>query len=300
MHTDIIFPNITSTLQITGCHFGKKPPGWDYPKHHHHLYEIICCLEGEARLVVNGERLQLFPGDWLFLRAGARHEIRNHSEEDNFFSFFNIHFDIDDPEIRKSLSSSEYVALTASAAAATRLPDYAAEVERMMQERLQHSPLQTAETEKRLQLAPDQQIALQAYILLIIQEIMLLQASGRVHIPQGTLEDTTIHEADTAHLIEERLRCLINAEGSIAQIADELNMSRSQCTKIFTKIYAVSPRRYLTQLKLSLAKQLLVSTNRTVEEIAGELGFHSASHFSRQFRRGTGMSPNQFRPRHKI
>jgi hypothetical protein len=55
-------------------------------------------------------------------------------------------------------------------------------------------------------------------------------------------------------------------------------------------------RKYLTQLKLGLAKQLLVSTNRTVEDIAGELGFHSASHFSRQFRRGTGMSPNQFRP----
>jgi AraC family transcriptional regulator len=240
MHTDIIFPNITSTLQITGCHFGKKPPGWDYPKHHHHLYEILYCQKGEAQLVVNGEELLLFPGDWLFLRAGARHELRNHSDVDDSFSFFNIHFDIDDPEIRRNLSTSGHTLLSASVTAATKLPDYASEIERMMHQRLLQSPLRAAETERRLHLAPDQKVALQAYILLIIQEIILLQASEQSLVPKRT-PDTTIHEADTAHLIEEQLRRLITTDGSIAQIAEALNMSRSQCTKVFTKIYAISP-----------------------------------------------------------
>lgn len=297
MYLDVIFPNITSTLQITGCHFGKKPPGWDYPKHHHHLYEVLYCQEGEARLLINGDAIALCPGDWLFMRAGARHEIENRSKDEGCFFFFNIHFDIDDHEMRKCLSRSEYTVLSASVTASTKLPFYVAEIEQKMYQSLLHLPLTASGTERRLSLTSAQKVALQAYILLIIHEIILLQTEEKKSGLEVT-PDTTIYEADTAHLIEERLERLVSTDGSISQIADELNMSRSQCTKVFTKIYGISPRKYLTHLKLNIAKQLLVSTNRTVEDIADELGFHSVSHFSRQFRRGTGMSPNQFRPRH--
>ncbi|GGF66766.1 AraC family transcriptional regulator [Paenibacillus albidus] len=297
MVPDIIFPNITSTLQITGCHFGEKPPGWSYPKHHHHLYEVLYCQAGEARLLINSDELRLCPGDWLLIRAGARHEIVNRTIDEGCFSFFNIHFDIDDHEMRKSLSRSEYSFLPAQVAAATNLPSHVAEIELKMHQNLQESSLSPLEAETRLSLTPAQKTSLQAYILLIIHEIILLQPEAGDSVPEVT-QDTTIRKADTAHLIEERLKHLISAEGSIAELAGELNMSRSQCSKIFKKVYGVSPRQYLTQLKLNLAKQLLVSTNNTVEDIADELGFHSVSHFSRQFRRGTGLSPNQFRPRH--
>ncbi|MGG1878774.1 AraC family transcriptional regulator [Paenibacillus cisolokensis] len=299
MYPDIIFPDMTSTLQITGCHFGNKPAGWHYPKHHHHLYEVLHCQEGEAGLVINRAELTLHAGEWLLIRAGVRHEIRNGSPKGSF-SFFNIHFDIDDVDMRRSLSRTDYSLLQASVAATTKLPSYIQAIESQMHRSLdpERSSPSSSPTERRLTLTPVQKINLQAHILLIIQEIISLEQADSAE--QRTLAPVTIHAADTAHLIEEQLRRLVSADGSIAQIADELNMSRSQFSKIFKQIYGVSPRQYVTDMKLNLAKQLLVSTNRTIEDIADELGYHSASHFSRQFRRGTGLSPNQFRPRHRI
>jgi AraC-like DNA-binding protein len=75
-------------------------------------------------------------------------------------------------------------------------------------------------------------------------------------------------------------------------------MSRNRCTKIFTQVYGISPRQYVSELKLKQAKELLVLTDVTVEEIARRLGFSSVHHFSRQFHRWTGKPPSHFRPKH--
>ncbi|MEW4430998.1 AraC family transcriptional regulator [Paenibacillus pabuli] len=307
MDTDVIFPNMTSTLQVTGCHFGRKSPGWVYPKHHHHLYEVLYCQSGEGRMLIGADEILLGPGDWFFIRAGARHQMENaHTNESTGdmepihhlrFDFFNIHFDIDDSELRRTLSQQEYRLIPHSKAAATELPAYVAKIEREMQHNLSSTSLSAPNgTETRITLTSVQKMALQAYILLIIQEIILLQSGEADSIPDA-IPEVTMHKADTAHRIEEQLQTIISSEGSITQMAEELNLSRSQCTKIFKEIYGISPRQYVTEKKLNHAKQLLVSTNKTIEDIADELGYHSVSHFSRQFRRGTGLSPNQFRPR---
>ncbi len=298
MHADILFPNITSTLQITGCHFAVKPAGWTYPKHHHHLYELMYGLSGEGKLSVGGEDVRLRAGSWLLLKAGVRHDVSNASEGEDVFSFFNIHFDIDDSEMRRRLSASDYALFPDGPSdSSARLRSHVGEIERIMEHSLLHSSNETAGTEKRLTLTYERKLALQAYILLIVQDIFARHAEG-AQASGSRQRETTIYEADTAHLIEERLMRLVGADGSVTRIAEELNISRSQCTKIFTKIYGIPPRQYVTEQRLNKAKQLLVGTNKTVSDIAEELGFHSVSHFSRQFRRGTGMSPNQFRPRH--
>lgn len=298
MYTDVIFPNMTNTLHITGCHFGAKPPGWRYPRHHHHLYEIMYCQAGTARLKLQHLEIRLRPGDWLFIRSGTRHEMENMAESEDCFRFFDIHFDMDDYSIRKTLSQREYHLLPASMAEMAGLTEYVAHIEREMQPSLASAgEMPAAETERRLTLNPVQKIALQAYILLIIQEILRLAMKVEEESMAAEPLHSTIHKADTAHLIEEKLQHLISGDGSISQAADELNLSRSQFTKVFKEIYGISPRQYLTETKLNRAKQMLVSTSKTVEDIADELGYHSVSHFSRQFRRGTGLSPNQFRPR---
>ncbi|MFC5653584.1 AraC family transcriptional regulator [Paenibacillus solisilvae] len=297
MNLDIIFPDITSTLQITGCHFGVKPAKWNYPKHHHHLYELLYCQDGEAEQIINGNSIRMQTGDWLFMKAGVRHQTDNRSE--NHFSFFNMHFDLDNHEMRMRLSTLEYALYPKVLADSTKLPLYIQEIEQIMHNCMLHQTHNTSVTERRLSLTYEDKLALQSFILLIIREIILLQ---KPEAEESALfrPGTTMHEADTAHAIEEQLQLSALSEVSISQIASELNLSRSQCTKIFNKIYGISPRQYVTQLKLTRAKHLLVSTNWTIEEISIALGFNSASHFSRQFRQGTGVSPAQFRPKHRM
>lgn len=98
------FPNIINTLQVTGCHFGLKPPGWYYPRHHHHLFELLYCVEGEVAHEINRDSMTMQAGDWLLIKSGVRHQSSNTAQAD--YGFFNVHFDLDDPEIRSLLSGA--------------------------------------------------------------------------------------------------------------------------------------------------------------------------------------------------
>lgn len=74
-------------------------------------------------------------------------------------------------------------------------------------------------------------------------------------------------------------------------LATKAGLSSSRLAHLFREEMGVTPQRYSEQLRLRLAEQLLVETNLTVAEIAGEIGFADALYFSRRFRRMKGTSP---------
>ena len=53
--------------------------------------------------------------------------------------------------------------------------------------------------------------------------------------------------------------------------------------------------QYVLQSRLECAMALLHTTDRSVNEIALELGFHSLSHFSNYFKKETGTTPVLYR-----
>lgn len=55
---------------------------------------------------------------------------------------------------------------------------------------------------------------------------------------------------------------------------------------------------YLTKLKINSAKMMLSSSNLTILDIAGRLGYNSQNHFSKNFKKATGVSPSKYRLQH--
>ncbi|WP_373462695.1 cupin domain-containing protein [Paenibacillus sp. V4I3] len=52
--------------------FWLEAPGWYCTRHHHHLFELLCCLEGEGKLELNRESVTLQEGDWVPIKSGVR------------------------------------------------------------------------------------------------------------------------------------------------------------------------------------------------------------------------------------
>lgn len=87
---------------------------------------------------------------------------------------------------------------------------------------------------------------------------------------------------------------------SIPQLAALVSLSTARFAALFEREVGISPMRYLERLRMAHAQGLLLSTNKTVQAIAREVGFDNQYHFSTRFRHCVGQSPRHYRqhPQH--
>lgn len=82
---------------------------------------------------------------------------------------------------------------------------------------------------------------------------------------------------------------------SVAYFADELNLSSNYFGDLVKKETGQSAKDYILFKTISIAKEKVFENDKTVNEIAYELGFKYPQHFTRLFKQKTGMSPMEFR-----
>lgn len=75
----------------------------------------------------------------------------------------------------------------------------------------------------------------------------------------------------------------------------DLNISLCWFTRIFKEKYTVSPRTYITNLRIIRAKELLATTSYSIGKIAELTGHDNQLYFSRIFKNNVGVTPSQFR-----
>lgn len=82
---------------------------------------------------------------------------------------------------------------------------------------------------------------------------------------------------------------------SLKGIAKELGFSPVYLGKVFKSVKGVSYHAFLTNLRLEKSLQILQETNKTVSEIAAQVGFSSATYFATVFKNTFGMTPSAYR-----
>ncbi|MBD5806285.1 AraC family transcriptional regulator [Limosilactobacillus walteri] len=82
---------------------------------------------------------------------------------------------------------------------------------------------------------------------------------------------------------------------TIANLCQHINISRSYLYTIFKREMNLSPQKYLSQLRMEDAKQLLLNSNNPIQEIAHRVGYKDEFTFSKAFKRYDGFSPQIFR-----
>ena len=85
-----------------------------------------------------------------------------------------------------------------------------------------------------------------------------------------------------------------NGDISNEKLAFISNMSTVYFRKLFSQRYGISPMRYVGNIRIENAKNMLLSDNYSVSEIAEATGFSSVYSFSRAFKKATSLSPSEF------
>jgi AraC-like DNA-binding protein len=87
----------------------------------------------------------------------------------------------------------------------------------------------------------------------------------------------------------------VRGELSLAELAQSVNLSVWRLCHIFKLDVGMPPIRYLRQLRMERAKDLLESSFLSVKEIAYQVGLNDESHFVRAFKSTYGASPALYR-----
>jgi AraC-like DNA-binding protein len=81
----------------------------------------------------------------------------------------------------------------------------------------------------------------------------------------------------------------------LADAAAAAGLSPFHFLRVFAGVVGVTPHQYLVRSRLRRAARLLCDDERTVTEVALDVGFGDLSNFVRTFRRAAGVSPRGFR-----
>ena len=86
-----------------------------------------------------------------------------------------------------------------------------------------------------------------------------------------------------------------NSELNVDQLASELGLGRSQFYRKIKALTNYSPVELLRRLRLQRSRQLLTTTEKSVSEIAYEVGFSTPAYFTKCFRHAFGKTPTELR-----
>lgn len=82
---------------------------------------------------------------------------------------------------------------------------------------------------------------------------------------------------------------------SIAEISRIANMSASHFSRSFKQMTGLTFTDYLTSVRMNMAKQMLVTGQWTITQVAEKTGFCNVHYFGKVFKETTGLSPLQYK-----
>lgn len=81
----------------------------------------------------------------------------------------------------------------------------------------------------------------------------------------------------------------------VGDIAAKLNISENYLSRIFHREKGITLSRFIQQQKIGAAQNLLLTTQKTILEIALYLSFSDESYFCKCFLEQTGLTPVEYR-----
>ncbi len=81
---------------------------------------------------------------------------------------------------------------------------------------------------------------------------------------------------------------------SISELANNLRIDRSYFSNIFKEQIGISPMKYLSNLRLSIAAELMVKNDTSPTTAALSCGYSDIYHFSKAFKKEFGVSPRNY------
>lgn len=117
---------------------------------------------------------------------------------------------------------------------------------------------------------------------------------AQINILLTTIFRKMLPDADSTDLAE-YIRTHCDEKLTLQALAQKSFYNPSYFSRLFRELYGMTVTEYINQIRIERAKELLLTTNYTAQEISGQVGYAGKSAFYKKFSELTGVTPNQFR-----
>lgn len=139
--------------------------------------------------------------------------------------------------------------------------------------------------------APGREMILQKLLEIMMMECLRSGSIGEDDLPAGLLAGLRV---PALAKVLSAMHANVRAAWTVAELAKLAGMSRSAFAARFTETLGCAPMEYLSRWRMTLAQDALSRDGTSLDRLAQEVGYESASAFSTAFRRRIGCSPGAF------
>ncbi len=138
---------------------------------------------------------------------------------------------------------------------------------------------------------PGKELIIQRMLETLLVEALRWHGLDGEMVPAGLLKG--LRDPALARVLR-AIHADVRESRTVAELARLAGMSRSTFAARFGDTVGCAPIEYLARWRMALAKDALARGTKSLDRIADQIGYESASAFSTAFRRRLGCAPGQF------
>ena len=242
---------------------------WNAKRHCHADYELHLILDGTCTVHVESDQYVLKPGDTLLVAPGQYHQPLQVSRD---FHRLCLCFSVSQGELSRSLAQ-------VAAPCKVLSMEFQGAALGILRELSAPSPFGSTLLHGYLE-----------QLLVMLLRALKIVPHRTVPAMESNLRTAVIDEYFESHITD----C------SETELAKSLHLSTRQLSRVLQRDYGMSFRQKCTGARMDYAGFLLRTTNQSIGEVCTSVGYQSEAVFYRNFKTHFGISPQQYRKKHKI
>ena len=272
METSVSYDPIISRLnlkEILSSYYQIRKGSYQSGREKNSFYELIYVDHGEMDVTVDDETYHMQKYDLMLYHPGQKHSLE--TTEDSSCSYMSIAFTMD-TGIKGNLKNRVFH---------TRKDLYQT-LTRFMKAIQEDTPL-------NMELA---MLHLKEVLILLYQFDGEEKPAGQETTLQSHYDDTMLNE------ILVFIHNNVYASYTVEDLCQKFSISRSSLQALFRANLGMTPKQYISELKLNEAKKLISQHEHTISQVSDLLGFTSIHYFSRRFKSYFGIAPSEYAREH--
>lgn len=271
-------PHGTKEYSYTQYFMHNPKRAFHIPVHWHDEVEIIYIKKGRITIYIGEEIFEAIAGDLFFVNSGELHFMES---DDMDVEYYTLLFPLTFLSFQMDDAIEQEVFLP------------------LRQKKLRF-PLQIEDTQMQSQVLQkvkevivindEKEIGYQLKTKILLLEIMEHFIKNNV-FEQADFGKATDMQRDLITYIQKHYTEKI----TLNMMAQEFHLSEKYISWYFKEHFSISFTQYVAHLRMSRAKDLLVTTEQSITEVALSCGYPSVNLFIRNFKEAHGVTPLQYR-----